>query len=122
MTAKAFSGLLRLCDTTFWFRHPLQGWAIVSRRFMRWFTGLFMLAALISNILLIHTSLYYDISLLIQGFFYVLFLVGALTSTFNRSFRVADWAFIFVVANVGMSLGIIKAFWGMTPSAYSKVK
>ncbi len=120
LTSKALSAILRVCGFAFWFRHPIVGWGIVSHRFMKWFGGFFLAGALASNIYLAGMGMIYSLAFVVQTAFYGLFLVGAASNYFNRKFKIADWVFIFIIANAGMSIGVLRAFIGHVPSSYAK--
>lgn len=120
MTAKAFSGLLNICGAAIWLGNPRVGWAIISRRFLRWFTGFFMAGALVSNLLLAGHGGIYSLTLGVQALFYGLYLAGWLMEAMKKQARIPSWVFIFVTANIGMSLGILKAVTGRVPSSYRR--
>ncbi|MBI5190981.1 MAG: glycosyltransferase family 2 protein [Nitrospirae bacterium] len=121
MTAKAFSGLMRLCGLTFWFKHPMAGWGLMSRKILRWFTGFFMAGALVTNVALAGHGGIYTLALMLQAAFYGLYVAGWALNRAGMQARLPSWAFIFVTANVGMSLGILKALTGRVPSSYKRV-
>ena len=119
MASKAFSGILKLIDRAFLFKHPLVSLSIISRRLMRWCMGYFMAFAFVSNVFLIESSPFYKFSLTVQALFYVIAIAGAFFSWMNKPMRIPDWAYIFVVANIGMSIGVFNAIFGRIPSFYS---
>lgn len=117
--SKAFRGILKLIDLDFLFKHPLVSLSIISRRLMRWCMGYFMAFAFVSNVFLIGSSPFYKFSLTVQALFYVIAIAGAFFSWMNKPMRIPDWAYIFVVANIGMSIGVFNAIFGRIPSFYS---
>ena len=116
--AKALSGILGVCGFAFWFRHPVVGWGIISHRIMKWLGGFLMAFAFVSNMFILNTGTVYVLTMAGQIFLYGLCLIGAVLRYFNKTFRLTDWVFIFVVANAGMSMGVLRAILGRIPSSY----
>ena len=77
-----------------------------------------MAFAFVSNMFILNTGTVYVLTMAGQIFLYGLCLIGAVLRYFNKTFRLTDWVFIFVVANAGMSMGVLRAILGRIPSSY----
>ena len=90
---------------------------------MRYFTTMFMVTCLVSNIYLFGKGTAYMIIMVFQCIFYLLAMLG-LIGYFTKAFkyRMTDMAFIFVVAQIGIYNGLIKALFGRIPFSYKRVR
>jgi cellulose synthase/poly-beta-1,6-N-acetylglucosamine synthase-like glycosyltransferase len=100
----------------------LTAFAFWSHKVIRWFTPILLLLILITNILLIHTSIVFQILLYIQLCFYLISFSGFIfrARSFYPKFLVMP--FYFTMTNIAMFIGLVKfitgtqtSFWQSTP-------
>ena len=123
MASRACASIYRRLNLSFIKTNLATCWAILSRRFMRYFTTMFMVTCLVSNIYLFGKGTAYMIIMVFQCIFYLLAMLG-LIGYFTKAFkyRMTDMAFIFVVAQIGIYNGLIKALFGRIPFSYKRVR
>lgn len=100
----------------------ITAFAFWSHKVIRWFTPVLLLLILITNILLIHTSMVFQILFYIQLCFYLISFLGFMfrTKSFYPKFLVMP--FYFTMTNIAMFIGLVKfitgtqtSFWQSTP-------
>ncbi len=119
MTARNWTGTMSRIGILNPFRFPLTGCALVSHKFLRWLTPIFLLAVLVCNALLLLRSHYVFLGVL-QAVFYMAALVGW---SRTRKARHAGWfgyPFSFCLANLGFFLGLILAVRNERITAYQQ--
>lgn len=117
MTTRNWSGILCRPSVLNPFRFPGIAWGLISHKFLRWLTPLFLVTLFLANAwLAIHghmTPLF-----ILQICFYLAALIGWQRSGRERCERVFGYPFAFCLANLGFLLGIFKAFLGERILAY----
>ncbi len=117
-TSKNLVGTLKRWGLRGFLKHPVVSFALVSHKFLRWMTLFLMLAVLVSNVMLVHDGLIYQIVLFLQVAFYGAAFVGLLGQIMDRRLPVVSTVFNFCVANLGMGAGVIKGLIGKAPASY----
>lgn len=102
-------------------KHPLITWGLVSHRILRWMTPFFLFWFCASNILLLEKSPYLWIFEL-QVMFFLFAIIGGLAEIFNKRIPVASQAYLFIVANIGIGIGVLKALFGRPPATWSPTR
>jgi len=116
MTARNWSGILSRPSALNPFRFPATAWGLISHKFLRWMTPLFLGTALVSNsFLAIHRKFAW--ALAAQGGFYLAALLGAIRWR-RRSERLFAYPFAFCLANAGFFLGLMKSLRGSRVITY----
>jgi cellulose synthase/poly-beta-1,6-N-acetylglucosamine synthase-like glycosyltransferase len=92
--------------------HETRHWfLLVSHKLLRWFAPVFMIAALVSAVLLLRFPLFRWIVAL-QLAFYVLALVGWLTSESKVTWKVSSFIYYFCLVNLASLIGCAKCLRG----------
>lgn len=107
MTARNWAGIIgraRILDPL---RFPGTAWGLISHKFLRWMTPLFLLLEFLANCTLALEHRFV-ILLLLQCFFYAAAIVGWRRSRSQSCQRVFAYPFAFCLANVGFFLGLVK--------------
>lgn len=120
MTAQGFRGTIRNWRLGDMLSHPFVTWGLFSHKILRWLTPYLLLIALVMNILLIRTSVWFLVILAFQLMFYFLALVGLFGHFLGKRLFWASHFFSFCVANVGMMVGVMKGFLGKAPATYDQ--
>jgi len=115
MTSRNFLGTVKRCGAGFVFTSPLFAFCLLSHKFLRWFTGFFLLAALASNLVLAGNGPAYGFLLGCQAVFYGLAFAGWIGGRGGRSIPVASQIFSFVLASAGMCVGVVNGVLGRVP-------
>ena len=119
MTARNCTGTLSRVPILNPLRFPLTSWVLVSHKFLRWMTPLFLLAIFFCNALLLF-RLHYFLLWMLQVVFYVAALIGWFQT---RRAGEAGWfgyAFSFCLANLGFFLGLVKVVRNERVTAYQQ--
>lgn len=108
-TVAAYAGLLNP------FEYPVFSFQLVSHKLLRWLSPLFLLLALLSNVLLVllPSNPIYDVFLALQLLFYGLAVWGAVADYLSISSPLyAHVPYYFLVANYGMTAGLLRFLHG----------
>ena len=124
MTAKNFPGSLERWWQMRPWRFPGASISLVSHKFFRWLTPMFMIVAFMANLFLVHAPLY-RIALVCQLTFYGLASLGAVVP--NHTARgglgvLLMLPFSFCLANVAFLWGTLKGFFGKPIATYQNIK
>jgi cellulose synthase/poly-beta-1,6-N-acetylglucosamine synthase-like glycosyltransferase len=103
-------------------RFPLVSFAIISHKILRWLTPYFMLFLFIATTFMLNKGFFYKTSFYCQLLFYVLGTIGFLAKTRNYRIPIAVQAFSFIIANIGLFLGVLKAITGRHITSYRNVQ
>lgn len=121
-TSKNIIGTLKRWGWKGWIRHPIVTWGLLSHKILRWLMPFFMLSFLVSNLLLLNNGAIYKVSFIIQLLFYIFGMIGFIGDNFGKKIPIASTVFSFIVANIGMGIGVIKGLLGKAPTAYKTEK
>jgi len=119
-TSKNLAGTLKRWGYRSWFDHPFVGLSLLSHKILRWMSGFFLLALLVSNMFMFKLAWFYQMTLALQICFYMLALVGFLAEVLEKRIPLAALPYAFCVASTGMAVGVIKGLVGRAPAAYNK--
>lgn len=89
----------------------LRVWQLLSRKFLRWFGVVPLALILLSNLWLVSYK-FYAVTLVLQGIFYSLAVLGWLFSTRRQSTSAATFPFFFILVNVAAFVGVVQALSG----------
>jgi len=118
MVSKNFGGTILRWGWRNIFRRPGYTWAIYSHKILRWLTPFFLLAALVSNALLLGYGRFYDALFLLQAAFYAAGAIGWLGYRRERRWPILLPFYAFMLANVAFFLGVLKGLRGRAPAFY----
>lgn len=105
-----FQALFRLLPLL----NPARGFpalAFWSHKALRWFGPFFMIAAFISNLLLIQKP-FFKFTFILQYLFYVFAFIGQLLSKTGRNYKIFSLCYYFVSMNIALFLGFIRYMSG----------
>lgn len=103
-------------------KHPLITWGIFSHRILRWMTPFLLAGLLLSNIFLLNYGDFYSSFFGLQVLAYFAVILGGIADYFKKNIPIASHAYVFFIANVGIAIGVLKAFFGKPPSSYIPTK
>jgi cellulose synthase/poly-beta-1,6-N-acetylglucosamine synthase-like glycosyltransferase len=112
----SYSGLLNP------FRFGLLSFELFSHKLCRFLVPLFLIAAIVSNLLLAERGGFFLAALVAQGLFYAAAGAATLLSKTGFPAHVAETARSFVVVNAAIALAWIKYFQGETYTTWSPTK
>jgi cellulose synthase/poly-beta-1,6-N-acetylglucosamine synthase-like glycosyltransferase len=118
MVAKNFAGTILRWRWRNIFRRPLHTWALYSHKVLRWLTPFFLLAAFVSNALLLEHGLLYEVIFPLQVAFYAAALLGWLGYRLGRKWPILLPVYAFVLANIAFFLGVLKSLAGGGPAFF----
>jgi cellulose synthase/poly-beta-1,6-N-acetylglucosamine synthase-like glycosyltransferase len=102
-------------------KNIMLSYAFWSHKILRWLTPVFLLLIFVLNIYLINGAIF-QISLIVQLFFYMLSLIGFLLRKSNFKIKIFTLPFYFSMTNFAMFIGMINfilkrqtAYWQSTP-------
>jgi cellulose synthase/poly-beta-1,6-N-acetylglucosamine synthase-like glycosyltransferase len=104
------------------FRFGLLSFEIFSHKLCRFLVPPFLVAALVSNLLLAERGGFYVVALVAQGVFYAAAGAATLVSKAGFLSHAAETARIFVVVNAAIALAWVKYFQGETYTTWSPTK
>lgn len=117
-TSKTLSSIGRRTTLFGWCKHPVLIWSLFSHRLLRYFTAYFMLMAFVSNALIIHKGVYYQMLCSMQVLFYFSAAMGLIGDRVKIKIPIASSTFSFCVAMAGMMIGVAKAVTGRVTVTY----
>lgn len=117
MTARNWSGILCRPALLNPFQFPGIAWGLISHKFLRWMTPLFLLAVFLANGWLVYNRRMVPLFIL-QSCFYLAAFIGWRRSGRDRCERIFGYPFAFCLANLGFLLGIVKSIRGQKMLAY----
>jgi hypothetical protein len=113
------AGTLKRWGLSGWIKRPLISWGLLSHKILRWLTPYFMLLSFIFNFALLSEGiLFYNVIMFLQVLFYFLVLIGFVGEFLNKRIRIALTVSDFIVANIGMAIGVIMGLIGKAPARY----
>ena len=117
MTARNWTGILSRPRVLNPFRFPGTSWGLISHKFLRWMTPLFLVLLYIANcgLALGHQFI---LLFIVQSCFYLAALIGWRRSQSESCERIFGYPFAFCLANVGFFLGLVKCLRGQRVVAY----
>jgi len=104
------------------FRFGMLSFQLFSHKLCKFLVPLFMVAALLANLLLLASGKFFLIAFVAQCLFYSTAGAAALVSKAGAISRVADAARTFVVVNAAIALAWVKYFQGETYTTWSPTK
>lgn len=116
-TSRNIVGTLKKWSWTNWFNHPVVSWGLISHKLLRWMTPFLLAGLLVSNFFLVDESLY-RCTLALQGVFYLAGAAGFVIELLGRRLPVISPIFSFLLACIGMGLGVLTGFLGKAPKTY----
>jgi cellulose synthase/poly-beta-1,6-N-acetylglucosamine synthase-like glycosyltransferase len=117
MTARNWTGILSRPGLLNFLRYPGTALGLVSHKFLRWMTPLFLGAAFVINCLLAaHGRM--ALLFILQSCFYVAAVVGWRQSRQRPCARIFGYPFAFCLANLGFFLGLVRCLRGRSVVAY----
>jgi cellulose synthase/poly-beta-1,6-N-acetylglucosamine synthase-like glycosyltransferase len=119
-TSRNLVGTVRRWSWRGWIEFPFVTWGLLSHKLLRWFTPFFLLALLASSVFLVGSGLIYEAVLLGQGLLYSVAIMGFVGEVFQKKIPLASTVFTFMVANIGMAIGVFNALTGRIPAIYKK--
>ncbi len=117
MTARNWTGILSRSGVLNPFRFPGTSWGLISHKFLRWMTPLFLVLLYIANCGLALRHQFIPLFVL-QSCFYLAALIGWYKSRSQSCARIFGYPFAFCLANVGFFLGLMKCVRGQRVVAY----
>jgi hypothetical protein len=117
MTARNWTGILSRPGVLNPLRFPGTAWGLVSHKFLRWLTPLFLIVLFAANGLLAMQGRYVPLFVL-HSCFYLAAMIGWRRSRGQECERIFAYPFAFCLANVGFFLGTIKCLRGQRVVAY----
>ncbi|MEW6221006.1 MAG: glycosyltransferase family 2 protein [Thermodesulfobacteriota bacterium] len=120
-TSKNLVGTLRRWGVRGWLEHPLASWGLVSHKLLRWCTAFFLVTLLALNLTLVQEGTIFRLFLTAQGLFYLAALAGFVGDGRQLRLPLASPIFSFVLASIGMGIGVIKGCAGRAPATFSTV-
>jgi cellulose synthase/poly-beta-1,6-N-acetylglucosamine synthase-like glycosyltransferase len=117
MTARNWDGILCRAGVLNPIRFPGIAWGLISHKFLRWMTPLFLLAIFLANGSLVYNRRMVPLFVL-QCCFYLAAFIGWRHSSRDRCERIFGYPFAFCLANLGFFLGIVKSIRGEKVLAY----
>jgi len=103
------------------FRHGLYAWQMISHKFLRRLMPLFLLMALLSNLLLIGQGWGWAVLAVGQLTFYSIALLAYLVPA-TRNVPLWGKVMFFVMSNIAMALGILAYYRGRESSIWTPVR
>ncbi len=100
-----------------WF--AVQTW---SHKVLRWWIPAFMAMVLFANLMLLSESPFYQASLLLQGLFYGLALIGSVRRSTRPMSRLVYIPYYFCLVNWASLRGIIENYFGRTYTTWETVR
>lgn len=117
MTARNWAGILSRPGILNPFRFPGTSWGLISHKFLRWMTPVFLgLMYLVNGALLLHHN--FILIFFLQTCFYLAALIGWRRSRSQLCEPIFGFPFAFCLANVGFLLGLVKWARGQQIVAY----
>ncbi len=92
-------------------RYPQFAFAIISHRFLRWLTSVFMITTFLSNTYLLSSGLY-QLTYLLQAVFYTCAITGSVLEKRNTIIRVFSAPYSFCLGNAGFFIGFVRLLRG----------
>lgn len=111
MTARNWSGILSRPGLLNLVRFPGTAWGLLSHKFLRWMTPVFLAGMLLANAMLASRS-QFRLLFALQVCFYVAALIGWRRSRLRPCERIFGYPFAFCLANLGFLLGILRSLLG----------
>lgn len=100
-------------------KYPLFSFALFSHKILKFLLPVFMLGALVTNLLLVSESLSYTLILSLQVVYYLLFFYGYMERNKNERTRLPGFAYTFGSVSLAFLLGWYKYFSGETYTTWS---
>lgn len=121
LTIHALTALWRYRTLLNPLRHPWLAFHLVSYRLLRYLIPFLLIGVLASNALLMDNGQLYQAILGLQGFFYLLAMLGFFLERTKRSFWLFSWPFAFCWFNLGILAGTLEFLLGRRIRAYRPV-
>lgn len=121
LTIRALTALWRYRTLLNPLRHPWLAFHLVSYRLLRYLIPFLLIGVLASNALLMDNGQLYQAILGLQGFFYLLAMLGFFLERTKRSFWLFSWPFAFCWFNLGILAGTLEFLLGRRIRAYRPV-
>lgn len=105
---KSLHGLLNF------FRYGIFAIQLLSRKVLRWFSGILLILIFLLNILLLDKGAVYNLTMLGQGIFYIFAIWGFISDRLlhKQTAKVPHVTYYFCLSCVAMLYGVINAFAG----------
>ncbi len=111
MVVRAWSSIPYMLGIIPFFKN-LGGWlALLTHKYLRWLTWVFMIGLLAANALLLD-RLFYQVTFWVQAAAYAMALLGWLLARLGIRVRVLSMPFFFCLLQVGAAIGLVKALRG----------
>jgi len=110
-------GILNEIKDPFFLKNPRLLFSVISHRFIRWISPLFLIILLISNTFMLSIG-FYRFLFTLQILFMLSGLIGLLFNTYKRKVKIIGSLFAFYLANLGFLLGLIKLIGNVRMSKY----
>ena len=118
-TIRAIMNYRRLLNP---FKFGVLSFELFSHKLCKFLVPLFMIALLVSNLLLAERGGFFLMALIAQGIFYSVAGAAALVSKAGLLSRIAEAARTFVVVNAAIALAWVKYLQGETYTTWSPTK
>lgn len=122
ITSRTLRAIMNYRDLLNPFRFGLLSFELFSHKLCKFLVPAFLIAAVVSNVLLVGRGAFFQATLIAQGVFYVAAGSATLASRSGLMSRVAEAARSFVVVNAAIGLAWIKYFQGETYTTWSPTK
>jgi len=119
---RAFSSLGYIRSVAPIHKNLTQWLALICHKYLRWLTWVFMLAALIGNILLAGRSPAYTVLLALQLAFYLMAGIGLILDQVGRPVRWLAGPFYFCLLQAACLVGFVKALCGVRVATWKPVE
>ncbi len=118
IVSRSLRGLMRVSILLNPFRFGFYSIQLISHKLLRWLTPLFILSLALSNIVLWSQAPLYKTIGLLQGFFYLLTLLGFSLSKIGIRSRMFYLPYYFCLMNVASLHGMWKSLRGSAPTTW----
>jgi len=120
MTLRNFTGTMSRSILLDPLKFPMLSLAIISHKFLRWFTPFFLVAIFFLNFYLLFHYYYFGFFIM-QMAFYSLAILGLFPHYNMLKYKIISWPFSFCVGNIGIMVGVLKALFGKKVITYRNV-
>ncbi|MCG3204778.1 MAG: hypothetical protein KCHDKBKB_01495 [Elusimicrobia bacterium] len=94
------------------FLFPLTSFQLLSHKVLRYLAGFVQLSLLITNVLMVKTSFFFEFTLLLQGVFYLLSLIGILVPKMAENFLLIRTSAYLCLLNAAAMIAFLKFIAG----------
>ena len=113
VSLRAFHALWHMRHLLNPIKYGLFSWQLFSHKLLRYFVWLFLLSALIANIILFNRGSLYNLLLFGQSIFYILVILGYVSEKLKiKSGKILTFPYYFLILNLSCAIAFIKFLKG----------